>query len=195
MDEIENNDEARKLIVGLGNPGELYRETRHNFGFWVIDELARRIDVSLERIECQAFFAQTERVDLAKPQTYMNRSGYSLRCLAERWSYDASNILVVYDEVSLPLGRLRVRAKGSPGGHRGMESVIENLRTAEVPRMRLGIAPIEAESEDNDLSEFVLGKFDDEELKVVEKEVQRAADACLSWLDHGVTEAMNRFNG
>src|SRR6185503_4967604 len=131
-----------RLILGLGNPGERYRDTRHNAGFRVVEELARRWGLHLDRQECNAFVAQGEAL-LAMPQTYMNRSGWAARCLVETHGIDPLDVLVVYDEVALPLGRLRLRKSGSPGGHRGLESVIENLRTDQVPRLRLGIAPEE----------------------------------------------------
>ncbi|MYF03729.1 MAG: peptidyl-tRNA hydrolase, partial [Holophagales bacterium] len=141
---MEKPSEQARLVLGLGNPGGRYAGTRHNLGFRVVDELALRLGVRLGLDVCGALWASSDRIDLATPQTYMNRSGYSARCLSERNGYAPGSILVVYDEVHLPLGRLRLRGKGSPGGHRGMESVIENLRTTAVPRLRLGIAPDEA---------------------------------------------------
>jgi PTH1 family peptidyl-tRNA hydrolase len=190
---------SSKVLVGLGNPGKEYENTRHNFGFMVIDELARRLGLSFEQEVCRSLVASSNRaIDLVKPLTYMNRSGYALRCLVERWSYDVSNILVIYDEIALPLGKLRLRTKGSPGGHRGMESVIENLRTAEVARLRVGVAPVDQpdlDQPDFDLAEFVLSDFGDNEMDTVKKEIDRAADACISWLDNGATQTMNQFNG
>ena len=133
------------LLLGLGNPGERYRETRHNLGFAVVEELARRRQISLDTMECKSFLGEDGTVALATPQTYMNRSGYAVRCLVERRAFAPENILLVYDDVNLALGRLRLRRAGSPGGHRGMESVIENLCTDQIPRLRLGIAPEEPE--------------------------------------------------
>lgn len=183
----------RRLILGLGNPGERYESTRHNLGFVVIQELARRRNLALRSTACSSLLACSWDVDLAMPQTYMNRSGWAARCLVERHGYRPENLLVVYDEVALPLGRLRLRPKGSPGGHRGMESILENLRTSEVPRLRLGIGP-EAEGEYGELAEYVLSPFTREQLEVVEELIERAADACECWLEHGVQEAMNRYN-
>jgi peptidyl-tRNA hydrolase, PTH1 family len=187
------------LILGLGNPGEEYRDTRHNVGFRVIEELARRFKVPVERLECNALAGRIPLgegdVLLAKPQTYMNRSGYAARCFAERYELAPSAMLVVYDEVSLPLGKLRLRRAGSPAGHRGLESVIENLRTIEVPRLRLGVGWTEGRPMGEDLVGFVLSPFGPDELKAAGEMVCRAADACETWLREGVEAAMNRHNG
>ena len=188
------------LILGLGNPGEEYRATRHNVGFRVVEELARRWQVPLDRLDCNALAVSARAgeadVLLAKPQTYMNRSGYAARCFAERYGIDPAAVLVVYDEVNLPLGKLRLRRSGSPAGHRGLESVIENLRTAEVPRLRLGVSPEEGRPPGGDgLVDFVLSPFAPEELETVEGMVKRAADACETWVREGVEVAMGRHNG
>jgi len=132
---------------------------------------------------------------LALPQTYMNRSGYAARCLAERRGFAPPDVLVVFDDVHLPLGRLRLRRAGSPGGHRGMESVVENLQSDEVPRLRLGVAGEGgAPAGGDELVEFVLSPFAPEEHPAVDDMVARAADACLAWLDQGIEAAMNAFN-
>lgn len=132
---------------------------------------------------------------LALPQTYMNRSGYAARCLAERHGFEPPDVLVVYDEIYLPLGRLRLRRAGSPGGHRGMESVVENLRSDEVPRLRLGIAQEGgAPPGGEDLADFVLSPFVPDEHPAVDAMIARAADACEAWLAQGIEAAMNEFN-
>ena len=191
-----------RLILGLGNPGEEYRDTRHNVGFRVVEELARRWQVAVDRLECNSLSARVARGDeeggdvlLAKPQTYMNRSGYAARCFAERYGLAPADLLVVYDEVNLPLGKLRLRRLGSPAGHRGLESVIENLRTPEVPRHRLGVAPEVGKPEGEDMVDFVLSPFAPGELEAVAEMVHRAADACETWLREGVEAAMNQHNG
>ena len=181
-------------MLGLGNPGERYRGSRHNLGFRVVRELAGRREMALDRLECNALVGTTERLVLAMPQTFMNRSGYAARCLAERYEVEAEEVLVVYDDVELPLGRLRLRRGGGPGGHRGMESVIRNLRTEAVPRLRLGIRPETANGPD-DLVEFVLEPFGADERPVVEELVGRAAEACQSWLEGDIEATMSRFNG
>jgi len=182
----------RRLILGLGNPGERYAPTRHNLGFRVVDEMARRRGVRIADEECAALVGEATELLLAKPQTYMNRSGYAARCLVERHGLVPAGVLVVYDEAALPLGRLRLRAAGSPGGHRGMESVVGELRTDEVPRLRLGIGP---EEPPEDLVELVLAPFAPGEREVVDAMVARAADACESWLADGAEATMARFNG
>ena len=188
------SEESSALIVGLGNPGEEYRGTRHNLGFRVLDELARRWRAGERRLECNALVVSTKRAVLAWPQTYMNRSGYSIRCLVERHGFEAGDILVVYDDVALPLAKLRLRPNGGPGGHRGMESVIRNLHTDEVARLRMGILP-ETEMREEELSDFVLAPFTQEETEAVDAMEKRAADACESWLRDGFALTMNRYNG
>jgi PTH1 family peptidyl-tRNA hydrolase len=188
-----------RLILGLGNPGEEYRDTRHNVGFRVVEELARRWEIPVDRLECNSLVGRLaagegDCVLLARPQTYMNRSGYAARCFVESHGIEPSAVLVVYDEINLPLGKLRLRRAGSPAGHRGLESVIENLRTAEVPRLRLGVAQ-EEKVAGEDLAGFVLGPFDPDERETVEEMIRRAADACEAWAREGVEAAMGRFNG
>lgn len=192
----ESSQSGRKLILGLGNPGPQYEETRHNYGFKVVEEIAKRWGLSFDQESCRSRFARGSRADLAAPLTFMNRSGYAARCLVEQENYSSADVLVVFDDVALPLGTLRLRKNGGPGGHRGMESIIENLRTDDVPRLRLGIAPTLAEDESPpDLVEFVLSPFADSELERVQTEVGRAADACEAWLEHGADWAMCHFNG
>lgn len=189
-----------RLILGLGNPGEEYRDTRHNVGFRVVAELARRWEVPIDRLECNSLAGRLargeEEVLLARPQTYMNRSGYAARCFVERYGLEPASVLVIYDEVNLPLGKIRLRRSGSPAGHRGLESVIENLRTAEVPRLRLGVAPEAGRPPGGeDLVDFVLSPFAPDELDAVGEMVRHAADACETWVREGVEVAMSRFNG
>jgi peptidyl-tRNA hydrolase, PTH1 family len=182
-----------RLILGLGNPGERYRDTRHNVGFLVVEELARRWGLRLDRPECGAFVGGEDPL-LAQPQTYMNRSGWAARCLVETHGLDPSGVLVVYDEVALPFGRLRLRKSGSPAGHRGLESVIENLRTDQVPRLRLGISPEDGPPRGEDLADFVLAPFPVEQREALVAMVHRAADACEVWLREGAEAAMQKFN-
>jgi len=184
-----------RLIVGLGNPGREYENTRHNLGFRVVTRLASRWDVSLGRLECNALLGESTEALLAAPQTYMNRSGYAVRCLVEGRGFQPADILVVYDDVNLPLGRLRLRPSGGPGGHRGMESIVQSLQTEEIPRLRLGIATEDIEPASDDLVEFVLSTFVADEEETVQELIEKAADACESWLQEGNEATMNRFNG
>jgi PTH1 family peptidyl-tRNA hydrolase len=183
-----------RVILGLGNPGSRYEDTRHNVGFRVVAELARRRSLRLRAGECNSTVAVDGDVVLAQPQTYMNRSGYAARCLVERRGIEPFRVLVVFDEVHLPLGRLRLRPSGSPGGHRGMESVIENLRTAEVPRLRLGVGPSDDSVTGEELADYVLEPFAEPEREAVAELITRAADACDCWLAEGAQAAMNKFN-
>lgn len=190
-----DSQEGGRLIVGLGNPGRRYRRTRHNLGFMVIDELARRWGLRLRSSRCNSLVAERDGAVLAQPQTYMNRSGYAIRCLLDHFSWPPENALVVYDDVALPFGRLRLRPTGSPGGHRGMESVVNNLRTEAVPRLRLGVGPVDGSVAEGALVDYVLGVLSREEKAAAEEMVQRAASACEIWLSEGVDAAMNQFNG
>lgn len=183
-----------KIILGLGNPGERYEATRHNVGFRVLDELVRRAGAAFDTDQCRSDTVALPDVLLAKPRTFMNRSGYAARCLLERHDLESTDLLVVYDEVRLPLGTLRLRTKGSPAGHRGLESVLENLGTDEVARLRLGVGPTEGEPPAA-LSDFVLGGFLPAEHDVARLMIERAADACSSWMGDGADAAMQRFNG
>ena len=183
-----------RLVLGLGNPGSQYAGTRHNVGFRVIDELARRRGLALREGPCRVLFAEQSGVLYAQPQTFMNRSGYAARCLVEHRSIAAVDILVVFDDIHLPLGKLRVRPSGTPGGHRGMESMIECLCTSEIPRLRMGVALAEP-IDGAELRDFVLEPFSETEREAVEGMIGRGADACECWLAEGAQAAMNRFNG
>ena len=188
------DESPQRLFVGLGNPGPKYLSTRHNLGFRVIDELARRLGVALDRVECNALVAQGNPM-LVQPQTYMNRSGYALRCLVERHEADPVDCLLIYDDVNLPLGRMRLRLGGSPGGHRGMESVINNLRSDQVPRLRLGVGGEEGAPPGENLVDYVLKPFRADERDDVVSLIERAADACEAWMQDQPQQVMNRFNG
>lgn len=181
-----------RLVVGLGNPGRRYRGTRHNVGFEVVERLARRWGARF-RAEglaevAEGRFAGTP-VLLAKPLTYMNRSGDAVGEIASRWRLSPSQVVVVYDDMDLPVGSVRVRVRGSAGGHHGMASVIEALGTAEVARVRVGIGRPQSDAVDH-----VLSRFEPEEEPKVEEAVERAADAVETLLREGASAAMERFN-
>lgn len=185
----------QRIIVGLGNPGERYVATRHNVGFRVVEEMARRRRVTLLEIECNSRVGRSGSLTLAAPQTFMNRSGFAARCLLERRGAAAEQALVVYDEVHLPLGMLRLRPAGSPAGHRGLESVLENLGTDRVPRLRLGVGSEAGPPPGEDLSDYVLAPFTSDETEAVEAMISRAADACEAWAESGIESAMQDYNG
>lgn len=178
--------------MGLGNPGRRYRGTRHNVGFEVVDRLARRWDASF-RARGRAEVAEAEfagkPVWLAKPLTYMNLSGEAVGELVRHLGLEPWQVLVVYDDMDLPVGTVRVRARGSSGGHRGMASVLEVLGTSEVPRVRVGIGRPGLDAVDH-----VLSRFSGEERAQVEEALERAADAVEAVLREGIQRAMDRFN-
>lgn len=183
-----------RLILGLGNPGERYAGTRHNIGFEVVAELARRSGMAFDREVCGARIARKGDLLLAQPQTFMNRSGYAGRCLLEAEQAQSGQMLVVFDDVNLALGTLRLRGHGSPGGHRGLESMLENLGTDLLPRLRLGVAS-DTPPGGADLADFVLAPFAAAENAAVKEMITRAADACELWAAAGLEKAMSTFNG
>lgn len=179
------------MVVGLGNPGAEYQRTRHNIGFAVVDRLTASARVEWERsAKWGAYWTRIGETLLVKPMTYMNRSGDPARAVAQFYKVAPSEMLVVLDETALELGRLRLRTKGSPGGHNGLESVITSFGTDEIPRLRIGIgAPPVSGAVD-----WVLGRFIEEEMPVVEKAIERAAEAVKVAIDNGIVSAMNTFN-
>ncbi len=186
-----------KLIVGLGNPGRDYRETRHNIGFMVVDEIARRHDLSFSMAPSQvpdAFvvkkFAPAPML-LAKPLTFMNRSGDAVSALARYYDVASPDLLVVYDDIDLPFTRLRARARGSSGTHNGMRSVVERLGTTEFPRLRLGVGRGDSR---RDLADHVLAKFEPDEQSELETFITRAADAAEMFAATDIIAVMNAFN-
>jgi PTH1 family peptidyl-tRNA hydrolase len=184
-----------RLIVGLGNPGERYRRTRHNVGFMVVDALAARCGVRRGRAEHDAWVAEAdvagERVLLVKPQTFMNRSGMSVEPLLRRHAGGPSDLLVALDDVALELTALRIRERGSHGGHNGLRSVVDALGSDEFPRIRIGVRRGELPA---DLAGYVLSEFEGDEVLVVQEIVGRAADAIECYLREGPQAAMSRYN-
>lgn len=184
-----------KLLVGLGNPGDRYADTRHNVGFQVIDVLARRWSVDQWRDQQQALVARVrdgvEPVLLAKPMTFMNASGESVAGLSAFYKVPVGDVLVVLDEAALPLGRLRAGRGGSDGGHNGLKSVIARLGTRDVPRLRIGVGRGDGR---RDLADHVLGRFTEDERRLVEAAVLRAADAAVMFVTEGIERVMNAFN-
>jgi PTH1 family peptidyl-tRNA hydrolase len=184
-----------KLIVGLGNPGAQYKGTRHNVGFAVVDELARRAATAFESAPAEALMARWRRPDeaviLVKPLTFMNLSGQAVGELARYFKIDAADMLILVDEVQLPLGRLRARARGSAGGHNGLKSVIAHLGE-EFARLRLGVG---RGDDRRDLADHVLSRFDKDEAADADRMIVRAADAADMFITSGIAAVMNAFNG
>lgn len=180
-----------RLVVGLGNPGAEYNRTRHNVGFSVVDRLASEWGLGWQHSKTwHALWAKGEKAILVKPASYMNRSGEPLSAVANFYKIAPAEVLVVLDDMALELGRLRIRSEGGTGGHNGLESIIVHLGTEAIPRLRIGIgAAPEAGAVD-----YVLGRFFEEEVPIVEKAIERAADAVKCAIDKGVLSAMNLFN-
>ncbi len=186
-----------KLIVGLGNPGREYRDTRHNVGFLVVDEVARRHQLVLGMAPSQVpetFVAKrygSEPLLVAKPLTFMNRSGDAVAALMRYYDVGAADLLVVVDEAALPFGRLRARMRGSGGGHNGLKSIVERLGTTEFARLRLGVGRGDPQ---RDLSDHVLAKFEPGEHAELEGFVTLAADAAEMFAVEGIEKVMNAYN-
>ncbi len=185
-----------KLIIGLGNPGKEYENTRHNMGFRVIDELADRMNVKVSNREHKGLTAKGmlmgEKVILLKPQTFMNKSGESAGPLASYYGIEPSDIIVVYDDICLEPGHIRIRKKGSAGGHNGMKSLISHLGEDNFERVRVGVGE---KPEKYDLADWVLGHFDKNDAEAADKGVEMAAKAVCVMISEGCDQAMNLFNG
>jgi PTH1 family peptidyl-tRNA hydrolase len=183
------------LIVGLGNPGEKYERTRHNCGFLVIDELARRAGREVRTPEGQALTTKANIGGMAallvKPQTFMNLSGVAVAALMKKYDISADRILIISDEAALPLGQLRLRSSGSAGGQNGLKSIIKEIGTQAFARLRIGIAPAHPVS---NLSDFVLGDFSKSERAIVDETILKAADAVAVFLQDGIAAAMSKYN-
>ena len=184
------------LVVCLGNPGKQYENTRHNIGFMTADELERREGTKVNKLKYRALTAEMkiggERVLVMKPQTYMNLSGEAVKLAGAFYKIPPERVLVISDDVSLPLGKLRIRANGSAGGHNGLKNIIAHLGTDAFPRIKVGVgAPDHPEHE---MVDWVIGNFSGAEKKVVAEAVSRAADAIACLIEKGVSEAQNKFN-
>lgn len=182
------------IIVGLGNPGKKYENTRHNMGFITLDLLAEKFDIKINKIKFKALvgegFISGHKVLLVKPQTYMNLSGNSVREVMSFYKEDIENLIVIYDDLDTPLGSIRVRKKGSAGTHNGMRSVIYDLQDDNFPRIRIGIG----QERKGDLVDFVIGGFTKAEVPLLEDACTRAAGAAACIVEKGVEKAMNEYN-
>ena len=193
---FQNRGGAAWLIVGLGNPGDQYENTRHNIGFMVLDELAERRNVPVQRLRFKALTQLTavsgQKVLLMKPVTYMNLSGEAVRPAADFYKIPPEHVLVLSDDTALPAGKLRIRKSGSAGGHNGLKSIIQHLGTDQFPRLRVGVG--QKPHPDFDMADWVLSKFQGEDKKLIDAAVARAADAVECILAQGFDTAMSRFN-
>lgn len=184
------------IIVGLGNPGNKYENTRHNVGFCTIDTLSVKYGIKVDRLKHKALVGDGNikgvRVILVKPQTFMNLSGESVRDIIEWYKLTMDNLVVIYDDVDLPVGTIRIRPNGSSGTHNGMKSVIYQLQSDEFPRIRIGIGKA---PEGWDLADYVLSRFTGDDAGVIRQCIERAADAAAAIITDGVAVAMNAYNG
>ena len=183
------------IIAGLGNPSKEYEKTRHNAGFDTIDLLAEKLGIDLtekkHRAYCGKGMIGTEKVLLLKPQTFMNNSGESLRDAADFYKVEPEQILVIYDDISLEPGQLRIRMKGSAGGHNGIKSIIAHLNTQDFPRIKIGVG---AKPERMDLADYVLSRFSPAEREKMEESFREGAEAVITFLKDGKDAAMNQYN-
>ena len=183
------------LLVFLGNPGKEYANTRHNIGFLAADALEKRTGVKFNKLKYRALTGEVtlggQRVLVVKPQTYMNLSGEAVKLAGGFYKIPPDHILVLYDDVSLPLGKLRIRASGSAGGHNGIKNIIAHLGTDAFPRIKVGVG---APQREDGLVDWVIGSFTASERKVVDAAIEKALDAAECVIEHGVSEAQNRFN-
>lgn len=184
-----------KIIAGLGNPGARFEGTRHNMGFDVIDILADQYGISVDTKKHKALIGKGiiggEKVILAKPQTYMNLSGESIRELMDYYKADQEDLIVIYDDISLDVGQLRVRAKGSAGGHNGIKNILQHLDSDVFPRVKVGVGEKPPRM---DLADYVLGRMDPEDREAAAEAKERAAEAVKCLIEEGTEAAMNRFN-
>ncbi len=185
------------LIVGLGNPGREYERTRHNAGFRAVDLLAEKLGCKIDRLKYQGLYCQTtyggRKLFLLKPQTYMNLSGRSVLQLSAYFNIPPQRIIVLFDDISLPPGRLRIRGDGSAGGHNGIKSIISEVGSQDFPRVKIGVGG--KAHPDQDLADHVLSGFSAKEEKDLQSALERAVDAALMIMDKGVAESANRYNG
>lgn len=185
------------LIVGLGNPGTEYARSRHNTGFRCLDLLAETLNCKVDKLKFQGLYTQTvyngKKLFLLKPQTFMNLSGRSVLQLSAYFHIPPQRIIVLFDDISLPVGRLRIRAEGSAGGHNGIKSIISELGSQDFPRVKIGVGA--KPNPDYDLADWVLSAFSANEEKALAVSLKNGAEAALAIIEHGVPEAANRYNG
>lgn len=183
-----------KIIAGLGNPGKEYENTKHNVGFLTIDILAEKYDIKVNKIKFKGLIGEgmigTEKVILVKPQTYMNLSGQCIREIVAFYKLDMEDLVVIYDDIDLPMGNLRIRKKGSAGTHNGMRSIIYDLQDDGFPRVRVGIGG----ERKGDLAKYVISGFSGDDRKLIEEAIVKAADAVTCLVEDGIDRAMVDYN-
>lgn len=188
--------ETSYLLVGLGNPGREYRDSRHNVGFMLVDRIAVRLDARGMKVQSKAIVTtamyEDRKLILAKPQTYMNLSGQSVQGLIHFYKLPLANVLIAYDDLDIPFGTIRIRPGGGPGGQRGMASTIEHIGTNDFPRLRIGIGRPPGKM---DPAAYILQDFTRAEMKILSEILDRAADAALEFVVNGLDKAMNKYNG
>ena len=191
----DSSIKATYLLIGLGNPGREYLNTRHNIGFKFIDEFAKHLGVEFSRTQSKALVTITRYVGnkliLAKPQTFMNKSGFATRELIKFHKIDLERLLVVYDDVDLPFGKIRIKSTGGPAGHKGMKSIIEQLGTNQFPRMRLGVG---REFPSKQAANYVLKPFSQEESEFMDPFLNRSVEGAIAFIESGIEYAMTHFN-
>ncbi len=184
------------LLIGLGNPGREYKDTRHNFGFMLIDRIAVRLNARGMKVQSKAIVMTTtyeeSKLILAKPQTFMNLSGQAVQGLVHFYKIPLTNVMILSDDLDIPFGTIRIRGAGGPGGQRGLSSILEKLGTKEVPRLRLGIGRPPGRM---DPSAYVLQNFSRDEMQTLSEVLDHGADAVLAFATEGLNKAMNEFNG
>ncbi|MBP3361127.1 MAG: aminoacyl-tRNA hydrolase [Clostridia bacterium] len=185
------------LIAGLGNPGDQYNMTRHNIGFSVIDYIAAENKVKVKKLKFKGLYGETviggEKLLLVKPQTYMNLSGESIRDFCGFYKIPPENVIIICDDISLPPGRLRIRRKGSAGGHNGLKSIIYQLASEDFIRIKIGVGS--PENKDYELADYVLGRFTRDEIPVLEQAIRNTYGGVVEIISNGVDSAMNKYNG
>jgi PTH1 family peptidyl-tRNA hydrolase len=184
-----------KIVVGLGNPGQKYKHTRHNVGFDVLSIIAQRYGVGRPKAKFNAEVAETiiknQKTVLISPLTFMNLSGQSVRAALDFFKVPHEQLIIVCDDINLDVGRIRIRPSGSAGGQNGLKDIFQRSGTIDIPRLRLGVGRVPARW---DAADFVLGKFDEQDRQLVNVGIERAADAIEVWIESGIQSAMNRFN-
>lgn len=185
------------LVAGLGNPGNEYNMTRHNIGFSAIDYIADNKSTKIKKLKHKSLYADItvggEKVLLLKPQTYMNLSGESIRDFCSFYKIPPEKVIVICDDISLAPGKIRIRRKGSAGGHNGLKSIIYQLNSEDFIRIRIGVGS--PENSEYDLADYVLGRFGKDEIPILENSIKRTFDAVIEMINNGVDSAMNKYNG